>query len=189
MVVTLDLSHVIRTCRNRRDNNAMHAKPDLRVVSKWKIACSGSVIADVIRLTMNPDFFELPDRLARYLNGGAMTIRHVAKKYVDELGDNPTGVKETFERLMPEIQHQLIELTNSPISEWYDSYFGGVLPNYTEPPEFVFSHAESDDEPPYSAKLVMRKRDGTLQKEMLNDNHPAGIGFIALRNYLKDRGD
>ena len=31
-----------------RDNNAMHAKPDLRVVLEWKIARSGSVIADVI---------------------------------------------------------------------------------------------------------------------------------------------
>ena len=31
-------------------NNAMHAKPDLRVVLKWKIARSGSVIADVILL-------------------------------------------------------------------------------------------------------------------------------------------
>ena len=34
-----------------RDNNAMHAKPDLRVVLKWKIARSGSVIADVILLS------------------------------------------------------------------------------------------------------------------------------------------
>ena len=32
-----------------RDNNAMHAKPDLRVVLEWKIAASGSVIVDVIR--------------------------------------------------------------------------------------------------------------------------------------------
>ena len=32
------------------DNNAMHAKPDLRVFLKWKIARSGSAIADVIRL-------------------------------------------------------------------------------------------------------------------------------------------
>ena len=32
------------------DNNAMHAKPDLRVVLKWMIAGSGSVIADVIPL-------------------------------------------------------------------------------------------------------------------------------------------
>ena len=28
----------------------MHAKPDLRVVLEWKIAASGSVIADVIPL-------------------------------------------------------------------------------------------------------------------------------------------
>ena len=28
----------------------MHAKPDLRVVLEWKIARSGSVIADVITL-------------------------------------------------------------------------------------------------------------------------------------------
>ena len=28
----------------------MHAKPDLRVVLKWMIAGSGSVIADVIQL-------------------------------------------------------------------------------------------------------------------------------------------
>ena len=33
-----------------RDNNAMHAKPDLRVVLKWMVAGSGSVIADVIPL-------------------------------------------------------------------------------------------------------------------------------------------
>ena len=29
--------------------NAMHAKPDLRVVLEWKIAGSGSVIVDVIQ--------------------------------------------------------------------------------------------------------------------------------------------
>ena len=33
-----------------RNNNAMHAKPDLRVVLKWMIAGSGSVIADVMSL-------------------------------------------------------------------------------------------------------------------------------------------
>ena len=33
-----------------QDSNAMHAKPDLRVVLKWTIAGSGSVIADVIQL-------------------------------------------------------------------------------------------------------------------------------------------
>ena len=31
------------------DNNVMHAKPDLRVLLKWMIASSGSVITDVIR--------------------------------------------------------------------------------------------------------------------------------------------
>ena len=37
-----------------RDNNAMHAKPDLRVILEWTIAGSGcpdSVIADVMSLT------------------------------------------------------------------------------------------------------------------------------------------
>ena len=29
-----------------RDNNAMYAKPDLRVILEWTIAGSGSVIAD-----------------------------------------------------------------------------------------------------------------------------------------------
>ena len=33
-----------------RDNNVMHAKPDLRVVLKWMIAGSGSVITAVMRL-------------------------------------------------------------------------------------------------------------------------------------------
>ena len=37
-----------RLSLNWQDNNAMHAKPDLRVVLEWKIAGSGSVIADVI---------------------------------------------------------------------------------------------------------------------------------------------
>jgi hypothetical protein len=32
------------------NNNVMHAKPDLRVFSKWMIAGSGSVITAVIRL-------------------------------------------------------------------------------------------------------------------------------------------
>ena len=32
------------------DNNVMHAKPDLRVVLKWKIYRPDSVIADVIPL-------------------------------------------------------------------------------------------------------------------------------------------
>ena len=33
-----------------RDNNSMHAKPGLRVVLKWMIAGSGSVIVAVIPL-------------------------------------------------------------------------------------------------------------------------------------------
>ncbi len=33
-----------------RDNNVMHAKPDLRVFLKWKIAYPGSVIVTVIPL-------------------------------------------------------------------------------------------------------------------------------------------
>ena len=33
-----------------RDNNVMHAKPDLRVFLKWMIAGTGSVITDVIPL-------------------------------------------------------------------------------------------------------------------------------------------
>ena len=33
-----------------RDNKAMHAKPDLRVVLKWVTTRSGSVIADVMWL-------------------------------------------------------------------------------------------------------------------------------------------
>ena len=36
--------------KKARDNNVMHAKPDLRVFLKWMIAGSGSVITDVIRL-------------------------------------------------------------------------------------------------------------------------------------------
>ena len=36
--------------RKARDNNVMHAKPDLRVFLKWMIAGSGSVITDVSRL-------------------------------------------------------------------------------------------------------------------------------------------
>jgi hypothetical protein len=35
-----------------RDNNVMHAKPDLRVVLKWMIAGSGSVITAVIPLKL-----------------------------------------------------------------------------------------------------------------------------------------
>ena len=37
--------------------NAMHAKPDLRVLLKWMIAGSGSVIADVIRLKLTQTLF------------------------------------------------------------------------------------------------------------------------------------
>ena len=33
-----------------RHNNVMHVKPDLRVLLKWMIAGSGSVITDVIGL-------------------------------------------------------------------------------------------------------------------------------------------
>ena len=35
------------------DNNVMHAKPDLRVILKWMITGSGSVITDVIRLSLS----------------------------------------------------------------------------------------------------------------------------------------
>ena len=33
--------------------NVMHAKPDLRVVLKWKIIRPGSVIADVIQIEVS----------------------------------------------------------------------------------------------------------------------------------------
>ena len=39
----------LRDGEETRDNNVMHAKPDLRVFLKWKIAGSGSVITDVIQ--------------------------------------------------------------------------------------------------------------------------------------------
>ena len=41
----------------------MHAKPDLRVVLKWMIADSGSVIADVIPLGVNPYSLQTSYRL------------------------------------------------------------------------------------------------------------------------------
>ena len=50
-----------------RDNNVMHAKPDLRVVLKWMINRSGSVITDVIPLELVPHHqikFGLPKLLA-----------------------------------------------------------------------------------------------------------------------------
>lgn len=122
-----------------------------------------------------------------YLDRGVMTIRDVAQKYLDQLGDHPTQVMETFERLAPAIQQQLTEIAQAPASNWYDSYFGNVLPNYIEPPELVFDHAESDNEPPYSAKLIMRKQDGSFHPQPLNDTHPARVGFIALRSYLTTR--
>ena len=39
------------------DNNVMHAKPDLRVLLKWMIARSGSVITDVMSLDANGSTF------------------------------------------------------------------------------------------------------------------------------------
>lgn len=42
----------------------MHAKPDLRFVLKWKIAGSGSVIADV-RLSLSPLVFSVRKILPR----------------------------------------------------------------------------------------------------------------------------
>ena len=42
-----------------RHNNVMHAKPDLRAFLKWKIAGSGSVITDVMRLGVNGYDFSL----------------------------------------------------------------------------------------------------------------------------------
>ena len=45
-----DFHRRIRNKQTPQDNNAMHAKPDLRVVLKWMINRSGSVIADVIRV-------------------------------------------------------------------------------------------------------------------------------------------
>ena len=38
--------------KKARDNNVMHTKPDLRLFLKWMIAGSGSVITDVITLTI-----------------------------------------------------------------------------------------------------------------------------------------
>ena len=37
-------------CPDLQDNNAMHAKPDLRVFLEWMIAGSGSLIGAVILL-------------------------------------------------------------------------------------------------------------------------------------------
>ena len=45
-----DLTEEKRLSLNWQDNNAMHAKPDLRLLLKWMIAGSGSVIADVVQL-------------------------------------------------------------------------------------------------------------------------------------------
>ncbi|TWT64911.1 hypothetical protein Pan14r_54810 [Crateriforma conspicua] len=42
-----NLTREKRLSLNWQDNNAMHAKPDLRVVLEWMIYRSGSVIADV----------------------------------------------------------------------------------------------------------------------------------------------
>ena len=41
-------------------NNVMHAKPDLRVFLKWRIAGSGSVITDVIRLNIKTQTYAAP---------------------------------------------------------------------------------------------------------------------------------
>jgi hypothetical protein len=43
-------SRALNQIHETRDNNTMHAKPDLRVFLKWMIAGSGSVIVDVIML-------------------------------------------------------------------------------------------------------------------------------------------
>ena len=39
--------------KKARDNNVMHANPDLRVFLKWMIYRSGSVITDVMPLSSN----------------------------------------------------------------------------------------------------------------------------------------
>ena len=41
----VDIRSAMATSQTR-DNNVMHAKPDLRVFLKWMIAGSGSVITD-----------------------------------------------------------------------------------------------------------------------------------------------
>ena len=45
-----------------RDNNVMHAKPDLRVFFEVEIAGSGSVITDVITLMQNLDNLRIRDK-------------------------------------------------------------------------------------------------------------------------------
>ncbi len=61
------------------DNNAMHAKPDLRVVLKWMIARSGSVIADVMCLkTMdNLNYISVSETAEREISasGAKLAVR------------------------------------------------------------------------------------------------------------------
>ena len=60
-----DFHRRIRNKQTLQDNNAMHAKPDLRVVLKWVVARSGSVIADVLwnRRTQQMNWQRIIERL------------------------------------------------------------------------------------------------------------------------------
>ena len=69
-----------------RDNNAMQTKPDLRVVLEWKIAASGSVIADVIRLKQTLCGFKQSENMLIAQGLGAPSIFFVASIYLAATG-------------------------------------------------------------------------------------------------------
>jgi hypothetical protein len=54
---TLSAAYVFKD-RESVDNNVMHAKPDLRVLLKWMINRSGSVITDVILAWLGHSTYE-----------------------------------------------------------------------------------------------------------------------------------
>ena len=60
----------------------MHAKPDLRVFLKWMIACSGSVITDVIRLQANGPQLKYSIRslfvLTVLIAAGLLLVRYIS---------------------------------------------------------------------------------------------------------------
>jgi hypothetical protein len=63
---------------DRRDNNVMHAKPDLRVFLKWMIAGSGSVIVVIIWLR---GFYEISSSRHLHCNELDIRLQRVTEQY------------------------------------------------------------------------------------------------------------
>ena len=98
----------------------MHAKPDLRVVLEWTIAGSGSVIADVIRLThqrMTQPRNTLDAAIRTYLGGdwetSAIQVGLREERLTQSFGTEASALKLQIEAILADALRYARDRTKS----------------------------------------------------------------------------